>query len=410
MTSTLAETILENLRKNGVPVRSESALTRFIQKDLPHAKAEEYKFTPIQKILSKNWDNPVNLLPGKTEISNSFIETSLKIVFFNGKLDKEHSELNADGLQISPLDSALKEELEHEAFEDPFQLLNEASFTDGILISVGKNNQVERPVEIIHVIDNESNAVVSLPRIYIKVNEFSKLRVIEHYQFEGKEFSFQFPVHRYSISQNANLEVYTLQTVGESQIMVANTVVDQAQDSTYTNYTYSLKGHTIRNNHSVIHLGQNIETYLNGLTLLQGKDHVDHHTIVDHREPHCYSNEQYKGIFDEMSTGVFNGRIFVREDAQKTNAFQSNNNVLLSDKATIHTKPQLEIWADDVKCSHGCTSGQLDDEALYYLRSRGIGEKEARGMLLKAFAGEILESVAIPELKDYISNQIDQRL
>ena len=147
-----------------------------------------------------------------------------------------------------------------------------------------------------------------------------------------------------------------------------------------------------------------------GLYLTHGKTHVDNHTVVDHKEPNSFSNEIYKGIVNDHSKGVFNGKIFVRQPAQKTNAFQSNKNILLSDNATVNTKPQLEIWADDVKCSHGCTTGQLDDESLFYLRSRGISEQKARNILLHAFASDVLEHVSISFLKEHVEYLIHKEL
>ena len=156
--------------------------------------------------------------------------------------------------------------------------------------------------------------------------------------------------------------------------------------------------------------GERIDSTLKGVTILGEKQHVDHHTLVHHAQPNCESHQDYKGIFGEKSTGVFNGKIIVDKIAQKTNAFQQNNNVLISDKATVNTKPQLEIFADDVKCSHGCTVGQLDEEALFYLQSRGIPKKEAQALLMYAFANNVLESVRIPELKTRINKLIANKL
>jgi Fe-S cluster assembly protein SufD len=171
-----------------------------------------------------------------------------------------------------------------------------------------------------------------------------------------------------------------------------------------------MDGKFIRNNLQVILDGEGCESHLLGLYLVQGDTLVDNHTVVDHKKANAFSNELYKGIVDDNARGVFNGKIFVRPNAQKTNAFQSNRNILLSDKATVNTKPQLEIWADDVKCSHGCTTGQLDEEALFYLRARGIGEDTARAMMLYAFAGEVIESLKSETIKSYIDSLISERL
>jgi Fe-S cluster assembly protein SufD len=170
--------------------------------------------------------------------------------------------------------------------------------------------------------------------------------------------------------------------------------------------TISLNGGLIRNNLNILIEGEYCETYMNGLSYVKGKTHMDHHTLADHRKPNSYSNELYKGLYDENSTGVFNGKIYVRQNAQKTNAYQQNRNVLLSEKASVYTKPQLEIWADDVKCSHGATTGKLDETALFYMRARGISEAEARKLLLKAFANEVIEKIEVEELKEYVENLI----
>jgi Fe-S cluster assembly protein SufD len=175
-------------------------------------------------------------------------------------------------------------------------------------------------------------------------------------------------------------------------------------------HTFSFGGNITRNNLNFYQRGEHIDSILKGITILEGKQHVDHHTLVHHIEPNCESHQDYKGIYNERSTGVFNGKVVVDKEAQKTNAYQKSNNVLLSDKATINAKPQLEIFADDVKCSHGCTIGQLDDEALFYMQQRGIPEKEGKALLMFAFANTVLESVKIPEVKQRIAKIIANKL
>jgi Fe-S cluster assembly protein SufD len=193
-------------------------------------------------------------------------------------------------------------------------------------------------------------------------------------------------------------------------IEVSNLVTDIQKDSQFTSTQITLSGDMVRNNMTLNLLGSNSVGNMYGIYLLNGKTHVDNHTNVDHTIPHAESNELYKGILADQSRGVFNGKIFVRQIAQKTNAFQQNNNILLSEDAIINTKPQLEIWADDVKCSHGCTVGQLDEEALFYLQARGIDKITARGLLLYAFAGEVLDKIEVESLQKFIINQIQERL
>ncbi len=201
-----------------------------------------------------------------------------------------------------------------------------------------------------------------------------------------------------------------LQNDCENASQVNRTYVNQKRDSVYSNYVFSLSGEIIRNNLHISLDDENTIGNMYGLYLLDGKEHVDNHTVVDHRFPNCESNELYKGVLAGNSIGVFNGKIFVRQDAQKTNAYQQNRNLLISDNATINTKPQLEIWADDVKCSHGCTVGQLDEEQLFYLRSRGIDTDSARALMVYAFASEIVEKQPIEGLKEYLFNAISKKL
>jgi Fe-S cluster assembly protein SufD len=209
---------------------------------------------------------------------------------------------------------------------------------------------------------------------------------------------------------NADLTYHSLQQENNQVIEVSNLVTDIQKDSQFTSTQITLSGDMVRNNLTLNLLGSNSVGNMYGVYLLNGKTHVDNHTNVDHTIPHAESNELYKGILADQSRGVFNGKIFVRQIAQKTNAFQQNNNILLSEDAIINTKPQLEIWADDVKCSHGCTVGQLDEEALFYLQARGIDKITARGLLLYAFAGEVLEKIDDVSLRDYIVAQIQKRL
>ncbi len=192
--------------------------------------------------------------------------------------------------------------------------------------------------------------------------------------------------------------------------MVDNTYVDQKSHSVVSMHTFSFGGNITRNNLNFYQNGEHIDSILKGITILEGKQHVDHHTLVHHIEPNCESHQDYKGIYDARSTGVFNGKVIVDKEAQKTNAYQKNNNVLVSDRATINAKPQLEIFADDVKCSHGCTIGQLDHDALFYMQQRGIPIKEGKALLMFAFANTVLESVKIPEVKSRIAKLIANKL
>jgi Fe-S cluster assembly protein SufD len=213
---------------------------------------------------------------------------------------------------------------------------------------------------------------------------------------------FQNSVNEFFLEKNSKLNFYVIQDYKKGMNVMTTNVVNQERDSVFSAYNYTIKGDWIRNNTNVFVNGKNCETNLFGAYQPTGSEHIDNHTIVDHLAAHCESNEHYKGTIDDKATGVFNGKVFVRKDSQKINAFQSNNNVLLSDEATMNSKPELEIYADDVKCSHGSTSGQLDDEAVFYLQSRGLSKKSATALLIGAFLGEVVEKIEIPELKEKV--------
>ena len=212
------------------------------------------------------------------------------------------------------------------------------------------------------------------------------------------------------VDENSRLEYYSIQNDKGNRYHFSHTEIYQKRSSRVNTYTFNLQGKLLRTNLHLIIDGEGIESHMYGLYLLTGNTLADNHTVVDHKKPNSFTNELYKGVMDENSKGVFNGKIFVQQIAQKTNAFQSNKNIILSDNATVNTKPQLEIFADDVKCSHGCTVGQLDDEALFYLRSRGVGEKAARSLLVHAFAIDILEHIKPLPLRNYVDQLISQRL
>jgi Fe-S cluster assembly protein SufD len=249
-----------------------------------------------------------------------------------------------------------------------------------------------------------------MPRNLLVAGKNSQASVVEVYLTRGEGTSFTNIVTEIVVQENANLEHTKIQNEGSQAFNIGTTQVYQARDSKFFSVTISLNGAIIRNDLNIVLDDQNCEANLYGLYMPTGKTHIDNHSLVDHAKPHSYSNELYKGILDGKSTGVFNGKIFVRQDAQKTNAFQSNRNILLSKDASMNTKPQLEIFADDVKCSHGATTGQLDEDMLFYLRARGIGLDKARALLMYAFAGDVINQVKIEAVRHYIESAIASRL
>ncbi len=248
------------------------------------------------------------------------------------------------------------------------------------------------------------------PRNLVVLDENSHVQIIERHQSLTDNPVLTNSVTEIFTNKRAIVDYYKIQNDNLNATLIDNTFIKQKQESVASVHTFAFGGKLVRNNLNFYQTGERIESTLKGVTIIGEKQHVDHNTLVHHIEPNCESHQDYKGIFGENSTGVFNGKIIVNKEAQKTNAFQANNNILLSDKASINTKPQLEIFADDVKCSHGCTIGQLDESAMFYMRSRGIPEKEAKALLMYAFSNNVLSSVKIPEIKQRITKIIANKL
>jgi Fe-S cluster assembly protein SufD len=269
---------------------------------------------------------------------------------------------------------------------------------------------VEKPIQIIHFSTGNEVALLLQPRNLIVVDENAHVQIIERHQSLTDNPSLTNSVTEIFAAKRGIVDYYKVQNDKENASLIDSTYINQEGESHVSVHTFSFGGKLTRNNLNFYQNGEYIDSTLNGVTIIGNKQHVDHNTLVHHIEPNCESHQDYKGIFGDNSIGVFNGKVLVNKEAQKTNAFQANNNLLISDKASINTKPQLEIFADDVKCSHGCTIGQLDENALFYLRARGIPEKEAKALLMYAFANNVLESVKIPQLKNRINALIAKKL
>lgn len=408
------ETLMDLSQKGFQSARTQ-AREAFATQGLPEVKSEEYKFTAITKKLEQRITNIS--LAESFEISKETVDAHVfkdfdgdVLVFANGffqpGVSSSTSEISVSLLSEKPntlIGSIAKPE------KDPFCAINQASFADGIFIGIPKNMQLGKPVLLLNFTKISSGQVVQ-PRIWIEAGDFAEATFIELTINLTPSYNFVNKVVEIKGGASTHLHYYRLQNEGANALAISNIETDVQKDSTFSSVVISLSGEMLRNNLSQNIVGSNSEANMYGLYLLNGKTHVDNHTNVDHTVPHAESNELYKGILADYSRGVFNGKIFVRQDAQKTNAFQQNNNILLSEDAMINTKPQLEIWADDVKCSHGCTTGQLDEEALFYIQSRGIGKLQAKGLLLYAFAGEVLEHIKNESFKSYCTQLVEDRL
>lgn len=360
--------MFSNMRKSG-----EEALSELTP---PSTKEEYWKYTRISKILNGEYD-------------------------LNSKV---HQNITGEGDTCGPIEEA-KEQMESWSNLDRtngqfFDAQNAAQFTSGFYADGDGNWVVDEAFESDQTLSQKRN------RVLVRTGE--KLTIV--HRLHGKsEGGFANNLLEGVIEENAQLDYILIQDVaGLNQ--VSTQYFQQAQNSQLRIHTISLDGGILRNNLNIKVSGENCETYLNGISLGQGNSHIDHHTVVDHEVANCMSSEDYKGIFYDDSRGVFNGKVFVRQDAQKTNAFQSNQNILMSDNATVDSKPELEIYADDVKCSHGSTTGQFDEEAVFYLRSRGIGEMEARTLLVEAFLTEITESIRNEVAREEVKVRLSEKI
>ncbi|MCX7551089.1 Fe-S cluster assembly protein SufD [Xanthomarina sp. F2636L] len=403
-------------------VRSE-AIKVFENEGFPSKKDEAWKYTSLNSVLKHDY----SVFPKHeknveyNDVKKYFIHEidSYKIVFIDGKYSSHLSETTHDGIDVCLMSSALnkpKYQLVIDNYfnkiapKDSLTSLNTAFSREGAYIQIPKNKMVDKPIQIIHFSTGNEAALMNQPRNLIVVNENSHVQIIERHQSLTDNPVLTNSVTEIFANKRAIVDYYKIQNDNEHASLIDSTYINQKQESVCSVHTFSFGGKLTRNNLEFYQNGERIDSTMKGVTIIGNKQHVDHNTLVHHIEPNCESHQDYKGIYDDSSTGVFNGKVLVNKEAQKTNAFQANNNILVSDKASINTKPQLEIFADDVKCSHGCTIGQLDESALFYMQSRGIPKKETKALLMYAFSNNVLNSVKIPEIKQRITKIIANKL
>jgi Fe-S cluster assembly protein SufD len=381
------------------------------QTDFPTTRQEAWKYTRVGKIAAISAQQ--GFTPSDVKSFPIIDQEAYTIHVVNGQpIWTTAQDKLPQGVHIKTLSSCNEGELE-QLFEkkikgiDVFQALNIAYLTDGLMITVDENVSIDHPIQLLHL--NTTDSQVSNVSHFISAHKGSKASFIIGSLSSANSNSFTNSSLNVHVAENATLTIDKLQVEEEGNLIVSNELVTQENGSTFTINTITLNGSLVRNNLTIEVDGTNCTTNLNGAYLLKGNQHVDNHTVVDHKQPHCNSNELYKGVMDDQSTGVFNGKVFVREDAQKINAFQSNGNVLLSDSATINSKPELEIYADDVKCSHGSTTGQLDEEAVFYLRARGLSEASARQLLVSAFISDVLDKIENDAVGTFIDDVLSNR-
>ncbi len=401
-----------------------SALKTFEAKGFPSKKEESWKYTSLESLINQDYALTPKLESGieLRDVNKYFLydTDTYKIIFIDGVYSPFLSNTTHDGMDICLMSAALTKPKYSDLIQtyfnkiapsdDSLTALNTSYAKEGAYIYIPKSVVPERPIEIIHFASGNESSLWLQPRNLIVVDKNAQVQIIERHQSLKDHPVVTNSVTEIYAHQDAFIDYYKIQNDLYSASLIDNTYIVQEQNSHVSVHTFSLGGKLIRNNLNYYHRGEHILSTLKGVTILEGQQHVDHSTLVHHAQPNCESHQDYKGIFSERSEGVFNGKILVDRIAQKTNAFQQNNNILLDNKATINTKPQLEIFADDVKCSHGCTIGQLDEQALFYLRSRGIPKKEAKALLTYAFSNNVLSSVQLPSLKRRINQLIASKL
>ncbi|WP_240904841.1 Fe-S cluster assembly protein SufD [Sphingobacterium sp. SGR-19] len=412
---------LDTQERSYLTTLRQQAFERFQQEGFPTVKNEEWKYTNIHPLINGTYALNASVDVDNVDTSKADIPglDAHRIVLVNGEYVLAFSSLEDEiGLVVKPINEAYREAnfekhyAQHADKSDNVMVqLNTALNTAGVYLSVAKNKVISKPIHIVHVATGK-DAFFAQTRNLIVVESHAEVEIIESFiTVDGAAKNVHNKVTEIVVQENAKVQHYYLQVADATSHYIMHTEVYQEQHSLYNNYNCNLPGASfVRHNINVRLDAEQVESHLYGINLTAGQQFVDNHTIVDHIKPHCESYEWYKNIPQDESTAVFNGKIFVREDAQKTNAFQQNNNMLIGDKSTVYTKPQLEIFADDVKCSHGCTMGQFDDDALFYLRARGIGEEAARVLLVHAFAFDVTSRFSNENVRQYIEHLVEKGL
>ena len=411
----LDNTLLDNFRN--------SSAKAFETSGFPGRKHEEYRYLNLEKELKEELSAPFSLSE-KDEEGFQFdeqllTEDCIKVSLINGFFSKKNSEFQSlpEGITIKSLADAIRENDKHvlsvlgtlaKPSSDSFIALNSALFMDGLFIYVEKGKSIEQTIHISQQLKPEQ-ALFAQARILLVCEENSNVKIVHHIKGEDSGIHcFTNTVIESEIERGAKAEWISIQEESSNSAHVITTQAQVFSQAEFKHVSIGLKGKLVRNNLNIVLEEPNCESHLFGYYHPSQGEVIDNHTLVDHRKPNCNSNELYKGVVDGNGTAVFNGKIYVQQDAQKTNAFQSNKNILLSEGGTVNTKPQLEIYADDVKCSHGSSTGVLDPEQMFYLRSRGLSISKAKALLLSAYAGEVLEEISNNSLREALVDRIEK--
>lgn len=400
------------------------AISELDKIDFPTPRNEEWKYTNPAPLLKFNFlpapaDSLLKEAAIPKEIEKTVDELDANLaVFVNGHFSEKLSLLTSNGMRIEGLASVMSKEPElvlkyftkYAAIDNGFTALNTAFAHDGAFVFIPKNFIVEKPIYLLYLSGGDKDLLASQPRNLIIAGENSQVTIIEDYRSLNDNMHFTNAVSEILLGENSAVDYYKMQDENLNSFQISKTQIEQERNSNFTSNFISLGGSLVRNDLNTVLNGEGSECTYHGLYITKGTQLIDNHTLMDHAKPYCRSNELYKGILTGKTRGVFNGKVIVRKDAQKTNAYQSNKNIILSNEALVNTKPQLEIFADDVRCTHGATVGQLNEDEIFYLRARGIEEKSARRMLVFAFANDIIELIRPEPLREYVNKTVSNRL
>jgi len=401
------------------------AIQRFKEAGLPRARSEAWKYTPISKVLGRLPELKLDAAGSGHSVGPEEVEAlgipSLdadRVVLVNGRFRRDLSSLDrlTPGVTVRDLREALADpsvirdiDRTGETARDAFADLNSAFLRDGVYVRVTGKVAAERPLLILHILTASEPALVQ-PRVVGVFGENAQIRLVEVCRTLGDAPVVTNSMAEYHTARRARIDHDRIIDEHEETVHINNLRSRQEGDSRFSTNVITLSRGVVRNQSYLLPDGEHCETFLSGFYLGQGKAHIDNHTMVDHAMPECVSDELFKGVLSDRSRGVFNGKVLVRQDAQKTNAYQTSKSIVLDDTAVMYAKPELEIYADDVKCSHGATTGQLDSEAMFYLRSRGIHAADAQLILLEAFAGDVFDRIELEPVRDHVDQLFRRRL
>ena len=381
-----------------------NAFNNFVKLGLPSKKQELWQFTDLSALTKTRFDIPKSPKPSidVLKIENISIPNCNKIVIVNGIIDNKLSDFGNLSVKNVQDDQISNTDLSDNT--DSFVSLNNAFVNGGYHIEIDDNHSDNNPIHIINIVGDDKNYIQNHQLNIIKVGKNSSVSVIEEFISNGVSTQFYNAVNKIEISENSNLKYSIFQNNESNSIKFNNLFIHQKNDSSFSSQIITKNGSLIRNNVNIQINGKNCESNISGLGLLDGHDHIENYTIVNHNEPHCNSKQLFKYILKDSAEGVFNGLVKVLPDAQQTDSQQTNRNILLSKKALMNSNPQLEIYADDVKCAHGSATGELDEDSIFYLRSRGIDQTTAKSLLIEGFAKEVIELVDNDVFKNKIND------